>query len=82
MTLLSDRTSFDRLAGQRAQAGIDSQAQNWTIHQACDALAWPYPTTDIQLRHFAQLCDTWGVHVNVDNESWWKRLQAEGGTKP
>ena len=79
MPRLSDRDRFDRLAGHRAQAGRDSQHPviAWTIRDACVALAWPYPTTDIQLRHFAQLCDTWGVRVNVSNESWWKRLQHE-----
>mgnify|MGYP001571345348 CR=1 FL=1 len=80
MPLLSDRTAFDQLAGQRAQAGVDSQHPviAWTIHEACDALQWPYPTTDIQFRHFAQLCDTWRVRTNVSEESWWKRVTAEG----
>ncbi len=77
MTLFSHQTDCDRLARQRDHVGRESQTQNWTILQACEALSWPYPVTDIQLRHFAQLCRTWNVKVNVSEERWWKRLQTE-----
>lgn len=76
MPLLSDRQSFDRLAGIRAQAGIDSQQGNgWTIEYACERLEYPMPVSEDDLKGFVQVCETWGIRTNLDDESWFKTMR-------
>lgn len=80
MTLLSNRTDFDRLAGIRARAGIESQRAitPWTIGESVNALEAYYPTTEQELQDFVRLCDMWNVKTNVSHESWWLNLLEEG----
>lgn len=79
MTLLSNRTDFDRLAGIRAEAGIASQRATppWTIGEAVNALEAYCPTTEQELQDFVRLCDMWNVKTNVSLESWWLNLLEE-----
>ena len=76
MALLSNRQDFDFLASIRAHAAIDSKQANngrgFTILEACSAAHYPCPLSEDDLKAFCQMADTWGIHVNVDQEMWFR----------
>lgn len=81
MALLSDRESFDRQAGKRAQCGIDSatarNGSGFTIEEVCARADYPMPTTEEDLRQFAALCETWDIKTNIDDVGYFKAMRQD-----
>lgn len=68
MPSIYDYESIDKLAGIRAQAGIDSNTQNFTLLEACNAARLKHPVTEKDLIEVVTVLTHWGIHWNTEKE--------------